>query len=204
MHKTLTRIFWLALILTLVCTFFANTPLTVLAQGGDEEEKEPVIDPTLPIAIVNTANLNLRSGPGVEYAVIGVLRGGDTFNVIGQSPDFIWLLVRDTDFGDGWVRGKFTIFRGEIDEVDVVGGPYGAEVDARFYLHIFQPVYDEPGGDRLGLLPAREEYAVTGRTFDGRWTQLSTAEFGVVWINTSRGSFRGIWFDVPIIFPPYK
>jgi hypothetical protein len=179
----------------------AHSPSPVMAQDGGNNEEVAVARPYL---IVNTYALNLRTGPSKRYAVLGVLRGGDSYNIEGKSPDGIWFYVVDTPYGDGWVRGKYTIFRGEINEINIIAGPYGTLVQNRLYLHVYSPAYDFPGGDRLGLVPGREEYPVTGRSFNGNWIRFVTPEFGEVWTNTSRVSFRGYWLDVPIIREPYE
>ncbi|MBZ0318864.1 MAG: SH3 domain-containing protein [Anaerolineae bacterium] len=164
--------------------------------------------PEEPYLFINIYALNLRTGPGVEYAIIAVLEGGDAYEVLGHSPDAIWFLI-DTEFGVGWVRGKYTLFRGELEDVPLVLPDeetelYGDLQGGLFFLHIFQPVYDEPNGERLGYLPGRYDYPVVGRTLSGAWLLLLSDEFGLVWIPASAGSFRGYFFNIPVIFPPYK
>jgi len=171
-----------------------NRPVVNAQDGGDN------ID--FPYLIVNAFRLNLRTGYGVEFAVLGELRGGERYNVEGISPDLIWFYIVDTPYGDGWVRGRYTYFRGIIRDVPIIGEPTGAPAPSRFWVNIFIPVYDHPLGRPLGLIPGRREYSVTGRSFLGGWVRIVTAEFGEVWTQASRGSFRGYWFNVPIILDP--
>lgn len=170
-----------------------NLPVTYGGQG------EIVFGPTSATAVVNAYGLNLRTGPGVEYRVIRVLEGGDTYDIVGISPDRIWFLIQ-TSTGEGWVRGRYIAFRGDINEVPIVEGPYGEIQSATFLIVVYVPVYDRPNGTLLGLLEPFE-YPVTGRNFEGGWMQIDTGAYGEVWTQYSRGFFRGVYFDVPITFP---
>lgn len=58
-----------------------------------------------PDATVEVAALNLRGGPGTNYAVITVLRQGDVLDVIGQYQGCSWLQVRTGQGAEGWVSG---------------------------------------------------------------------------------------------------
>lgn len=153
----------------------------------------------LPYLVVNTTGLHLRTGPSVAYAAIAELRGGESYPILGASEDRIWFYITGTPYGDGWVRGGFTIFRGNINAVPSLDGPNGALAPSRFFVHIYIPVYDDIRGSQVGLLAGRTEYMVTGRSLDGIWVQLQTQQFGSVWTQNSRGSFRGYWPNVPVI-----
>jgi uncharacterized protein YgiM (DUF1202 family) len=48
--------------------------------------------------------LNLRTGAGVEHAVIRVLAEGETLQVIGRGP---WLQVIDRQGARGYVNSKY-------------------------------------------------------------------------------------------------
>lgn len=162
------------------------------------QEGGVLFQPEREVVIVNAFRLNVRTGPGVGFLSLGTLEGGQEFEVIGISPNRIWFLITGTPFGDGWVRGRYTIFRGDIDAVNVVPGPYGAVQPATFLTEVFVPVFDSVGGNRLGLL-APAEYVVTGRDFNGGWIRIRTNDQGDVWTQISRGFFRGNYFGVPII-----
>ena len=66
----------------------------------------PTPTPTpLPHAIVIAGTLNLREGPGTEYAAAGQLAAADELYVIGQANDCTWLKVRSSAQGEGWIAG---------------------------------------------------------------------------------------------------
>lgn len=155
--------------------------------------------PTQNVAIVNVEFLNLRTGPDAEYAILGILEGGEQYTVAGISPDSIWLYLINTPFGDGWVRGGFTIFRGDYDAVPVINPPYGDLLQSTFVVAVYIPVFDVPRGRELQYLLAPGEYLITGRNYTGDWIRLQTPLYGEVWTQFSRGFFRGVFFNVPII-----
>jgi uncharacterized protein YraI len=83
----------------------------------------PVPQRAQPQVIVNTAFLNVRSGPGGQFSALAVVSGGDLLEPIGIAPDSEWILVRG-DFGAGWIDTEFILFRGEIDNVPIVLDAY--------------------------------------------------------------------------------
>ena len=72
-----------------------------------------------PIAVVNTGNLNVRSGPGGHFADVGTLPGGSQVAVIGLTPDAEWYLVIGS-FGQGWIDSEFVLVRGNLTNVPVI------------------------------------------------------------------------------------
>ena len=105
-------------------------------------------------ATVITDALNLRGGPGTDFARIGLLTGGATVTVTGRHG--AWRLVQTTA-GMGFVHGDFISFDGltpATDEAD----PSEPEVDAAGQP--FAPVepdttYTVTSGDTLSAIGAR-------------------------------------------------
>ena len=54
---------------------------------------------------VTTAALNIRTGPGTNYSVIGVLRKGDQVTRIGQSGK--WFQIASSNGSQAWVSSKY-------------------------------------------------------------------------------------------------
>ncbi len=52
--------------------------------------------------VLVTGNLNIRSGPGIEYARVGVLPIGSTADVVGRNADGTWWEI-NLAVGKGWV-----------------------------------------------------------------------------------------------------
>lgn len=75
--------------------------------------------PSGPHVVVNTGNLNIRSGPAVGFSVVATVPGGTQLSVVGRAADGVWFLV-EGDFGQGWLNNQFTLFRGSYSSVPVV------------------------------------------------------------------------------------
>ena len=54
---------------------------------------------------VTTTNVNMRQGPGTNYSVVEVLRGGDSVNIVRCSGS--WCLVEQRGGTRGWVSRSF-------------------------------------------------------------------------------------------------
>ncbi|MGQ9502437.1 MAG: PA14 domain-containing protein [Anaerolineae bacterium] len=70
-------------------------------------------------------DLNVRSGPGVAYPILGVLRAGQSAEVSGISADGNWLQIAyaRTASGSGWVARRYVIVSGDLSAVPVVPAP---------------------------------------------------------------------------------
>ncbi|MDC3412426.1 N-acetylmuramoyl-L-alanine amidase [Terrihalobacillus insolitus] len=65
-------------------------------------------------AIINVDNLNVRSGPGLSYEVIGQVNQDETYPILDQYED--WVQIETGDF-TGWVTKEFlTIPEGKKEE----------------------------------------------------------------------------------------
>ncbi len=56
--------------------------------------------------IVTAAELNMRSGPGPDRTVVGIVRKGDVLAVIDSIPS--WFYVREANGRYGWVMDRYT------------------------------------------------------------------------------------------------
>lgn len=54
--------------------------------------------------------VNVRSGPGLDSAVIGQAVAGETVDVIGAAPE--WLYIRTRTGQYGWVMSQYTVESG--------------------------------------------------------------------------------------------
>jgi uncharacterized protein YgiM (DUF1202 family) len=103
----------------LTSMFYATTPHPVVYQTT-----EPVVVASPPVVVrertyttvpqnitpsrvsVTTAELNVRSGPGMDHSVAGFVRRGEVLDVMGSAPG--WLYVKTIDGLYGWVMVQFT------------------------------------------------------------------------------------------------
>ncbi len=75
---------------------------------------------TLPHQVTGTATdvLNIRAGPGLNYAVKGQLQEGDTITIVGKSADGIWWQCNR-----GWVSSTYIQVTGDASTVPVSTPP---------------------------------------------------------------------------------
>lgn len=74
-------------------------PVQKVEQGTPTPRPACTVSTNVPLGY-----LNLRSGPGTDYAVIGLLHEGETLTVIRRGA---WLEVETTDHLAGWVNGRY-------------------------------------------------------------------------------------------------
>lgn len=91
-------------------------------------ERRPPAEPTpgtagpcLRLQAATTAGLNVRAGPGLEHAVIGLIPGGsaDWIPILGKdAPAPVWWRIRFRG-AQGWVHGAYVQTRGDTRRVPV-------------------------------------------------------------------------------------
>jgi uncharacterized protein YraI len=89
---------------------YTEFPFTSLPTQGTNPVPPPV-QPLPPAqgntGVVNSSMLNVRSGPGVAFPVIAVLRGGTQVTIIETDWATGWLRVGIAGAGQGWVNGRY-------------------------------------------------------------------------------------------------
>src|SRR4030095_11740416 len=55
-------------------------------------------------AAVNTGTLNIRSGPGVIFSIIGKLQYNEQITLIGKASSGTWVQIRTVGGLEGWVN----------------------------------------------------------------------------------------------------
>ncbi len=85
----------------------------------------PTPEPGDPVArVVSPAGVNVRTGPGLEYPVIGTAPFGAESEVVGKSQDGTWWVVNVPVSlnGHGWVSGEFVAVE-NVDNVLTIPAP---------------------------------------------------------------------------------
>ncbi len=153
-----------------------------------------------PIVIVNTSFLNVRSGPGAIYSIVGTLPGGVELAVIGRNGDATWWQVQ-SPYGAGWVYAEFVIPRGDFRAVPVV------RVTAASFARPTAAVTGTPAtvyiapdtmASILGLALMGSDMPITGKTGDGLWWQIET-NVGLGWVLQEAVALRGDASLVPVV-----
>ena len=72
----------------------------------------------LPVAIANTALLNVRSGPDTSYGLVTTISVGTWVEVIGVNAQSDWFKVKYNDAGgQGWIYRELTYLAGPLSSV---------------------------------------------------------------------------------------
>lgn len=67
----------------------------------------PEAAPVATATVVQARYVNLRSGPGPGFAVVGVLANGEVVQLLGRNMRVTWLVVRLADGRVGWVNSYY-------------------------------------------------------------------------------------------------
>jgi heat shock protein HslJ len=103
----------------------AGDAIAVMATLRVEVDLPAPPEPTTPTGrVVGTQSLNVRTGPGTAFPVIGVARLGDEGEIIGRSADGRWwaVSVPSAPGGIGWVSVDFVLAT-NAENVPVMQGP---------------------------------------------------------------------------------
>jgi uncharacterized protein YgiM (DUF1202 family) len=57
-------------------------------------------------SLVSTATINIRSGPGVKYEVVGQLNANVTMPIVGRTEDSSWWQIQLNNGSQGWVANN--------------------------------------------------------------------------------------------------
>lgn len=138
-----------------------------------------------PVVTIN-GDMNIRQGPGIDFARIGGAFEGEEFDITGKSADGEWWQI-DFDGEAGWVYAPFVTATnaGNVPIVEAPSAPTpvtepepsGAgqgQGNAVATVGEDVNVRDGPGTeyDRIGGATAGEEYTITGKSADGEWWQI--------------------------------
>jgi uncharacterized protein YgiM (DUF1202 family) len=177
----------------------------------------------VPILVVNTGALNVRSGPGPQYTVVTSVVGGTTLPVLASNSDGSWYLVA-TAVGNGWVDVSFTLPRGSFAFVPVINplrpAPPAAPLPSTLALVsdddvVPQPALDVPriignaGNLNVRTGPGPQFSVITSvpggtvlqglaATPDGFW-YLVEGVFGEGWVSAEFTLLRGFFDNLPVI-----
>jgi hypothetical protein len=101
---------------------------TIIGGPTATPSRTPTLVPVLAEAI---GEANLRSGPGLDFDIIGMLTNGNPVPIVGRSLRFPWYAVEwaDGPNGQAWVFDQLVIVIGDITTVPIVGEPELPTID---------------------------------------------------------------------------
>lgn len=155
--------------------------------------------------IVNTYRLNLRSGDGLGYRVIGQLSGGQQAAVLGTNQDQSWWYIQAGDLR-GWVVGGDTellIFRGDLSQTPVLL-PQGTIQPPTFYTYANTRLHTGQGEGYAVIceVAGGSEYVINKISTSGEWLAVHASCNGADVIGWAYGEYGAIrnsgGFDITI------
>lgn len=169
----------------------------------------------------STTNLNVRSGPGMQFPVLGVAEQGTSGEVLGISPDNRWYAVKIppsvSGIETGWVSASYV----------TLSNPSGAAI-ATISPPLLPPAVNAPlppagapaatmletttvrSGPTLefpvfGVAPTGAQAEISGKSEDGEWWAIklptSLAPEGLGWVFSAYISAQDAG-SVPVIKTP--
>jgi len=118
--------------------------VTTLHIGVSEAVRNlPIVGEAESWGIVNTGQMNVRSGPGSEYDILGTVNENGFMGLLARTEDTSWIYIH-TDSGlEGWVTSEFVLPGGGLG--DLFRLPvYSAELIAALPTPLPAPVYTPP------------------------------------------------------------
>jgi len=165
--------------------------------------------------------LYLRSGPGTEYPVLGVVSTRTVAEITGRSENGEWWQVRVPNdvalYELAWVPAPF-IYNDGTDEVPVIQSPPAPVLIDSIEPSAGDPsaltletvnFYSGPGNEwtLMGTLPANAQAIIVGASRDGDWyiirIPLAVDPGGQAWVKAEFVEAE-IKRSVPIMEPPAK
>jgi uncharacterized protein YgiM (DUF1202 family) len=170
----------------------------------------PAGPPPGPVGYVWAGQLNIRSGPDLNYNVVAQVYRNDTLGLTGRTTDAAWLRVRLPLTGqEGWAAARFIqIGSGSIYDLPVVDGgtlppPPG---QATVYVTVYQlNVRGGPGltYNIIGTVRQGDSLPLIGRSADGAWLQAQVSSpYPTFAVPTGWVIARYVWSSVPIFQLP--
>lgn len=170
--------------------------LSTLPQTWGGTVVQPVPMPNLLSASVNTAFLNLRSGPGANFDILRKLARGQTMTLQGRNADGRWVRVVLPDGLVGWVSARYlsmSISAASLPLVSTtgvipgapqpvpVGGQTGIVANAAVLNVRLGPGVQFPA---FTIISSGTGVSLIARSADGAWLLVQLADGRTGWVSS--------------------
>ena len=158
------------------------TPTVTVTDRAPAAMEPPATDASVTVL----GEMNIRSGPGTDYDVVGEAIAGEEFPITGKNSEGDWWRI-DFQGQPGWIHAPFVV-AADAEDVPVVGPgmteaadqdegtseTVPAPLDAVVTVGGDMNVRSGPGEeyDRIGGATAGETFRITGKNEDGEWWQI--------------------------------
>jgi uncharacterized protein YraI len=129
-----------------------------------------------PSVLVNTPFVNLRSGPGPQFSVVGIVRGGQVYPILGINASGSWFYIA-TEQGEAWIDKIYVKTQDYFGGAEVIDAPAPSEaVYIGTIITGSAAVRENPGllFAQIGTLPARTKVNIVGQSKDKAWWLIQT------------------------------
>lgn len=84
----------------------SNSEASAPTEAALANPPQPAAQQSSQAQLVAPGSVNIRSGPGVDYDIIGTLNANTTMPIIGRNLDSSWWQIKITDGTTGWVSNS--------------------------------------------------------------------------------------------------
>jgi hypothetical protein len=158
-----------------------GTPGTAAPSATFTRTALPAIPPgALTATVIRASVLNTRDAPSLGGGVLGRIRRGETYAVVGRDEDARWFLLQLGGY-QAWSWGYYLFINGNEFNAPVrspfgtIGVPAGVQdtgVVAQAQSTMNLRPNPSVAGDRIGRITWGAFLPVIGRTADGFWWQV--------------------------------
>ncbi len=156
------------------------------------QAQAPTPPPPQVRAVVNTALVNARTGPGTDFAVVEMVEQGQELEVVGKNPAGTWWQICCVDGQTAWIIGEYVDIAGPADAVPVTSGPNAVAPQAQAAPQppiavVNTPLVNVRSGPGtqfqvITMVERGQEFDIVGKNPAGTWWQICCVEGQTAWI----------------------
>lgn len=138
-----------------------------------------------PVASVNTGQLNVRSGPGLQYGAVTSLPYGFGVRLVARNAEGNWVLISLTNGVSGWCNvnylyTQFPVMQLPINETVVTTVTPSGRVTGANTLNVrAQP---DENSQLVTTIAFNQEFALLGRNYNSTWAQIRLPNGTTGWV----------------------
>ncbi len=129
--------------------------------------------PSVPSAVINTGQLNVRSGPGPGFSIVAQVFEGDKVTLLGRNTTSSWVFVRLASGTQGWISTFYIIANVPLSTLPVMADfiPTGLITAGTANLRAAPSLT----GAIITTLNQGTFVSVLGRSADSQWLKVSAS-----------------------------
>ena len=93
-----------------------------VVEEPDNDQPTPTPTPDGVVLTIKSAVQNVRTGPSVDYEVLGQLREGEQAQIVGANTDFSWVVIQYRG-QEGWLATYLLDVFGDRSTIPVIAAP---------------------------------------------------------------------------------